>query len=128
MGGEPLLRPQFADKVIYYAAKKSFWVYVPTNARLLRSQVIDWLADAGVASVNFAVDVVDEKPGLPKALAPVPGRDGKFRGLITADGRMPRTKPTDISLEWCSVAKFFWAWTFSLRVRSASPLSRGGRR
>jgi MoaA/NifB/PqqE/SkfB family radical SAM enzyme len=71
MGGEPLLRPQFAHKVVYYAAKKGFWVYLPTNARLFRPEVIDWLADAGVATVNFAVDAVDEKPGLPKALAPV---------------------------------------------------------
>ncbi len=71
MGGEPLLRPQFAHKVIYYAAKKGFWIYLPTNARLLRPDVIDRVADAGVATVNFAVDAVEEKPGLPKALAPV---------------------------------------------------------
>jgi MoaA/NifB/PqqE/SkfB family radical SAM enzyme len=71
MGGEPLLRPQFAHKVCYYAAKQGFWIYVPTNARLLRPQVTDWLADAGVATFNFAVDAVEEKTGLPKALAPV---------------------------------------------------------
>jgi MoaA/NifB/PqqE/SkfB family radical SAM enzyme len=71
MGGEPLLRPQFVHKVVYYAAKKGFWVYLPTNARLLRTDVIDRIADAGVATVNFAVDAVDEKPGLPKALNPV---------------------------------------------------------
>jgi sulfatase maturation enzyme AslB (radical SAM superfamily) len=41
MGGEPLLRPQFAQKVCYYAAKKGLWIYVPTNARLLRPQVTD---------------------------------------------------------------------------------------
>ncbi|HYZ83585.1 MAG TPA: radical SAM protein, partial [Bryobacteraceae bacterium] len=70
-GGEPLLRPQFAHKVVYYASKKGFWPYVSTNARLLRHDVIDRLADAGMATFNFAVDVVDEKPGLPKALAPV---------------------------------------------------------
>ena len=71
MGGEPLLRPDFVHKVVYYAAKKGFWVYVPTNARLLRTSVIDRLADSGVATFNFAVDAVDEKPGLPKALSPV---------------------------------------------------------
>ena len=71
MGGEPLLRPQFVHKVVYYAAKKGFWVYVPTNGRLLRPGVVDRLGDAGVATVNFAVDAVDEKPGLPKALNPV---------------------------------------------------------
>jgi MoaA/NifB/PqqE/SkfB family radical SAM enzyme len=71
IGGEPLLRPQFVHKVVYYAAKKGFWVYLPTNARLLRPEVIDRVADAGVAIVNFAVDTVEERPGLPKALAPV---------------------------------------------------------
>ncbi len=71
MGGEPLLRPQFVHKVVYYAAKKGFWVYVPTNGRLLRPDVIDKLGDAGVATFNLAVDAVDEKPGLPKALNPI---------------------------------------------------------
>ena len=71
MGGEPLLRPKFVRKVCYYAAKNGFWIYVPTNARLLRPQVTDWLADAGVATFNFAVDAVDEKPGLPKASSAV---------------------------------------------------------
>jgi MoaA/NifB/PqqE/SkfB family radical SAM enzyme len=71
MGGEPLLRPQFVHKVVDYAAKKGFWIYVPTNGRLLRPDVIDRLGDAGVATFNLAVDAVDEKPGLPKALAPI---------------------------------------------------------
>src|SRR5213082_367245 len=71
MGGEPLLRPQLVHKASYYAAKKGFWIYMPTNARLLRPDVIYRLADAGVAIFNFAVDAVDEKPGLPKALSPV---------------------------------------------------------
>jgi MoaA/NifB/PqqE/SkfB family radical SAM enzyme len=68
MGGEPLLRPQLVHKVCYYAAKKGFWIYLPTNAYLLRPEVTDRLLDAGVAIINFAVDAVDEKPGLPKAL------------------------------------------------------------
>jgi MoaA/NifB/PqqE/SkfB family radical SAM enzyme len=67
-GGEPLLRPDFVHKVLYYAAKKDFWVYLATNARLLRPEVIDRLADAGIATINFAVDAIKEKPGLPKAL------------------------------------------------------------
>ena len=71
MGGEPLLRPQFVHKVVYYAAKKGFWIYVPTNGRLLRPDVIDRLGDAGVATFNLAVDTIDEKPGLPKALNPI---------------------------------------------------------
>ena len=71
MGGEPLLRPQFVHKVVYYAAKKGFWIYVATNGRLLRPEVADRLGDAGVAVFNLAVDAWDEKPGLPKALVPV---------------------------------------------------------
>jgi MoaA/NifB/PqqE/SkfB family radical SAM enzyme len=73
MGGEPLLRPQFAQKVAYYAAKKGFWIYVGTNGRLLRPEVADRLGDAGVAVFNFALDAWDEEPGrgLPKALIPV---------------------------------------------------------
>jgi MoaA/NifB/PqqE/SkfB family radical SAM enzyme len=71
MGGEPLLRPQFAQKVVYYAAKKGFWVYIATNGRLLRPEVADRLGDAGVAIFNFALDAWDLKPSLPKALVPV---------------------------------------------------------
>src|SRR6201984_2052276 len=70
MGGEPLLRPQFAHKVVNYAAKKGFWVYIGTNGRLLRPEVVDRLGDAGVAVYNFALDSWDLKPSLPKALAP----------------------------------------------------------
>jgi MoaA/NifB/PqqE/SkfB family radical SAM enzyme len=71
MGGEPLLRPDFAHKVTHYATKKGFWVYIPTNGRLLRPDVIDKLGDAGVGVVNLAIDAVDLKPGLPKALVPI---------------------------------------------------------
>lgn len=71
MGGEPLLRPKFVHKVIHYAARKDFWIYLPTNGRLLKPDVVDRLADAGIATFNLAVDAVDEKPGLPKALNPI---------------------------------------------------------
>ncbi|MFY9731572.1 MAG: radical SAM protein [Candidatus Acidiferrales bacterium] len=70
MGGEPLLRPDFAHKVVYYAAKKGFWIYVGTNGRLLRPDVADRLGDAGVGIFNFALDAWDEKPSLPKAVVP----------------------------------------------------------
>jgi hypothetical protein len=51
MGGEPLLRPD------------------PHPAHhLLRGQE---LADAGISTFNIAVDAVDIKQGLPKALAPI---------------------------------------------------------
>jgi len=36
MGGEVLLRPKFVHKVVYYAANKGFWIYIPTNGRLMR--------------------------------------------------------------------------------------------
>lgn len=70
IGGEPLLRPQFTHKVVDYAAKKGFWIYIGTNGRLLRPEVTDRLADAGAAVFNFALDSWDEKPSLPKALVP----------------------------------------------------------
>ena len=58
MVGEPLLRPQFAHKVVHYAAKKGFWIYIGTNGRLLRPEVADRPGDAGTAVFNFAVDAV----------------------------------------------------------------------
>ena len=71
MGGEPLLRPHFIHKITDYATKKDFLVYLPTNGRLMKPDVVDRLGDAGLAAVNLAVDVVKEKPGLAKALAPI---------------------------------------------------------
>ncbi|HYG97564.1 MAG TPA: radical SAM protein [Terriglobales bacterium] len=71
MGGEPLLRPEFIHKVVYYATKKGMWVYIGTNARLLNPTLAARLGDAGVAVFNVAVDAWDEKPGLPKALVPI---------------------------------------------------------
>jgi MoaA/NifB/PqqE/SkfB family radical SAM enzyme len=71
MGGEVLLRPDFAHKIVYYAAKRGFWVYVPTNGRLMKPDLIDRLADAGMSTVNLAVDAWDMKPGLPKAMVPI---------------------------------------------------------
>jgi MoaA/NifB/PqqE/SkfB family radical SAM enzyme len=71
MGGEPLLRPHFIHKIVYYGTKRDFFVYLPTNGRLMRPDVIDRVGDAGVAAINLAVDCIDEKPGLPKALNPI---------------------------------------------------------
>lgn len=70
MGGEPLLRPDFIHKVVYYAAKKGFWVYIATNGRLLRPELADRLGDAGVSVFNFALDSWELKPSLPKAFVP----------------------------------------------------------
>jgi MoaA/NifB/PqqE/SkfB family radical SAM enzyme len=71
MGGEPLLRPKVIHKIVDYAAKKDFFVYIPTNGRLMKPGLIDRLGDAGMGAINLAVDCVDEKPGLPKALTPI---------------------------------------------------------
>jgi MoaA/NifB/PqqE/SkfB family radical SAM enzyme len=70
MGGEPLLRSEFVHKVVYYAAKKGFWVYVATNGRLLKPDFADRLGDAGVSVFNFALDSWDLQPSLPKAFVP----------------------------------------------------------
>ena len=59
MGGEVLVRPDFVHKVVDYAVKKDFFVYLPTNGRLMKPSVIDKLADAGVANWNLAIDSVD---------------------------------------------------------------------
>jgi MoaA/NifB/PqqE/SkfB family radical SAM enzyme len=69
MGGEPLIRARFIHKLVSYAAKKDFFVYLPTNGRLMNPEVIDRIGDAGVAVWNLAVDAVDDKPGLPKAFS-----------------------------------------------------------
>jgi MoaA/NifB/PqqE/SkfB family radical SAM enzyme len=68
MGGEPLLRPGFIHKIVYYSAKKDIFVYLPTNGRLMKPDVIDKLGDAGIATVNLAVDSVKHRKELPKAL------------------------------------------------------------
>ena len=71
IGGEPLLRPALAHKVVDYAARRGFWTYIGTNGRLLTPALADRLGDAGVGVFNFALDAWDLQPGLPKALVPV---------------------------------------------------------
>jgi MoaA/NifB/PqqE/SkfB family radical SAM enzyme len=71
MGGEPLLRPKFIHKIVYYSAKKDIFVYLPTNGRLMKPDVIDRLGDAGIATFNLAVDSVKDRKPLPKALEPI---------------------------------------------------------
>jgi MoaA/NifB/PqqE/SkfB family radical SAM enzyme len=71
MGGEPLLRPGMLCRVIAAAASRGFFVYLPTNGRLLTPALVDRLGEAGVATVNLAMDCVNPKPGLPKAYAPI---------------------------------------------------------
>jgi len=68
MGGEPLLRKEFILKVIEYGKKQGFFVYLPTNGYLMDKDFIDKAGKAGVAAVNVAIDCIEPKPGLPKAL------------------------------------------------------------
>jgi len=74
MGGEPLVRWRLVHKITAYAVSKGFWVYMGTNAYLLKPHVVDRLGDAGIAVFNVAMDTVDPKPGLPKALNPIRGQ------------------------------------------------------
>lgn len=79
MGGEVLIRPDFIVDVIKYGAQKGFFMYLPTNGYLMTKDFIDKAGKAGVAAVNFAVDTVSPKPGLPKALTAV---EPQFRYLV----------------------------------------------
>src|SRR5204862_3374443 len=67
MGGEPLLRPKFIHKIVDYSAKRDIFVYLPTNGRLMKPDIIDKLGDAGIATFNLAVDSVQHRKSLPKA-------------------------------------------------------------
>jgi MoaA/NifB/PqqE/SkfB family radical SAM enzyme len=69
--GRALLRPKFIHKIVHYSAKKDIFVYLPTNGRLMKPEVIDRLGDAGIATVNLAVDSVKDRKSLPKALDPI---------------------------------------------------------
>ena len=68
MGGEPLIERDFIVEVIRYGSSNGFFVYLPTNGRLLTEDYIDELGKAGVAGFNLAVDCIEPKKGLPKAL------------------------------------------------------------
>src|SRR5437868_6787838 len=65
MGGEPLLRPKFIHKIVNYSAKKDIFVYLPTNGRLMKPDVVDQLGDACIATFNLAVDSVAHRKSLP---------------------------------------------------------------
>ncbi|MGC8720266.1 MAG: radical SAM protein [Thermodesulforhabdaceae bacterium] len=69
MGGEPLLRKDYIIELTRYATRKGFFVYLPTNGVLLDEKFIDEIGKAGIATVNVAVDVLEPKEGLPKALS-----------------------------------------------------------
>jgi len=66
MGGEPLVRKQFIIDLTRYAVEKGFFVYLPTNGILLDRDFIDGIGEAGISTINLAVDAVDKIEGLPK--------------------------------------------------------------
>jgi len=47
------------------------WIYIGTNAPLLRPDVAGRFADAEASVFNVAIDAWDVKPGPPKALLPI---------------------------------------------------------
>lgn len=67
MGGEPLVRKKFILDLTRYATSKGFFVYLPTNGILLDRAFIDQIGEAGVSTINLAVDALERRPGLPKA-------------------------------------------------------------
>ena len=79
MGGEPLLRPKFIHKIVDYSAKKGIFVYLPTNGKLMTPEIIDQLGDAGIATVNLAVDSVKHRKSLPKAYETI---ESQFKYLV----------------------------------------------
>lgn len=68
MGGEPLIRKDFVLKVVDYGTRNGFFVDLATNGLLMTEAYINQLGEAGIASINLAIDCVDEYPGLPKSL------------------------------------------------------------
>src|SRR4030042_2000431 len=66
MGGEPLLRKRFIVDLTHYAVQRGFFVYLPTNGMLLDQDFIDEIGEAGVSTINLAVDAIDRRDGLPK--------------------------------------------------------------
>ncbi len=66
MGGEPLLRKQFIIDLTRYAVERDFFVYLPTNGILLDKDFIDEIGQAGVSTINLAVDTIEQREGLPK--------------------------------------------------------------
>lgn len=78
MGGEPLVRKDFVVDVVSYAVRRKFFVYLSTNGALVDASFVDRVGRAGVAAINVAVDVVDPKPGLPKALSRVERNVGEL--------------------------------------------------
>jgi MoaA/NifB/PqqE/SkfB family radical SAM enzyme len=66
MGGEPLVRKDFVIDLTRYASERGFFVYLPTNGILLDEAFIDAIGEAGVATINLAVDAMDAYEGIPK--------------------------------------------------------------
>jgi len=68
MGGEPLVRKQFVIDLTRYATARGFFVYLPTNGILMDESFVDQIGEAGVSTVNLAVDAVEAYEGIPKCI------------------------------------------------------------
>ncbi|MFC1886293.1 radical SAM protein [Thermodesulfobacteriota bacterium] len=66
MGGEPLVRKGFIIELTRYASEKGFFVYLPTNGIFMDKAFIDDIAQAGISTINLAVDAIDEYKEIPK--------------------------------------------------------------
>ena len=62
MGGEPLLRPKYLARLSITRQRRTS-ASSADQRPLMKPDVIDRLGDAGLGSVNLAIDVIDEKPG-----------------------------------------------------------------
>ena len=85
MGGEVLLRKDFIVRVVEYGVKRGFFMYVPTNGVLMDPEFVNDVGRAGAATINLALDVIDEKPGLPKAFSRI---KENFRYLVDNQERL----------------------------------------
>ncbi|MBN2059750.1 MAG: radical SAM protein [Deltaproteobacteria bacterium] len=66
MGGEPLVRKDFIIDLTRYASERGFFVYLPTNGILMDRRFIDEIGEAGISTINLAVDSVNGYNGMPK--------------------------------------------------------------
>lgn len=84
MGGEPLLRPDFVEQVVRYGTEQGFFVYLPTNGLAVTEDIVDRLGAAGISAINLAMDCIEPRPGMPKALKTI---ERQFRILVDRQRR-----------------------------------------
>ncbi len=78
-GGEPLVRKNFILDVVRYGSDNGLFVDLATNGYPMDKEFIDKLGDARVATINLAVDCINPRKGMPKALLAI---EPQFRYLV----------------------------------------------